>query len=138
MSTVVLWILFAVLICHGWTLLEATLLSARLPLLRQQAVAGSRGAGQLLLIKRTRIDDAISVILVLNTCGGTIGAGFAGAPAADGQGEVDGAIDALADIVGRRGAGGHVPTSDAAVDSRRSWREDVDHGGEGPRNRLSG
>ncbi len=82
MLALALWILLAVAICHGCSLLEATLLSIRLPVLRQQAVAGSRGAGQLLEIKRNRIDDAISLILVLNTWGGTVGASFAGAEAA--------------------------------------------------------
>jgi len=63
------------------SLLEATLLSARLVELRERAAAGNRGAGRLLEIKRTRIDDAISAVLTLNTVANTLGATLAGAQA---------------------------------------------------------
>ncbi|MGE3166456.1 MAG: hemolysin family protein [Planctomycetota bacterium] len=60
------------------SLLEAALLSARLFALTEQKEAGNRGAKLLLEIKQTRLDDAISAILTLNTIANTAGAALAG------------------------------------------------------------
>jgi CBS domain containing-hemolysin-like protein len=64
------------------SLLEAALLSARSSTLIELESRGNRGAGILLAIKRTQIDDAISAILILNTLANTLGATMAGAEAA--------------------------------------------------------
>ena len=64
------------------SLMEATLLSVRMATLTEQSRAGSRGARALLDLKRTRVDDAISVILILNTVANTVGAVLAGSEAA--------------------------------------------------------
>lgn len=64
------------------SLLEATLLSTRLPELSARRDRGDRGAALLLELKQQRIDDAISAILTLNTIAHTIGAALAGAQAA--------------------------------------------------------
>jgi CBS domain containing-hemolysin-like protein len=63
-------------------LLEATLLSARMATLSEQRDLGNRGAGLLHELKRNRVDDAISAILILNTISNTLGATLAGAQAA--------------------------------------------------------
>lgn len=64
------------------SLLEAALLSVRAAGLAERKAHGSRGAALLLEIKQTRIDDAITSILVLNTVANTLGATMAGAQAA--------------------------------------------------------
>jgi len=64
------------------SLLEATLLSAGLATLSALSSKGHRGAGVLLDLKRRRMDDAISGILMLNTLAHTLGATLAGAQAA--------------------------------------------------------
>jgi CBS domain containing-hemolysin-like protein len=64
------------------SLLEAALLSARSASLTQKCDLGSRGACLLLEIKQTRIEDAISAILTVNTVANTLGATLAGAQAA--------------------------------------------------------
>jgi CBS domain containing-hemolysin-like protein len=64
------------------SLLEAALLSVRIAPLIQQRSAGRRGAARLLELKQTRIDDAITAILTLNTVANTLGATLAGAQAA--------------------------------------------------------
>jgi len=81
MTLLVLAVAFALVVSHLCSLLEAALLSARLPALAGQAEAGSRGAARLLEIKQRRLDDAISAILILNTVANTLGATFAGAQA---------------------------------------------------------
>jgi CBS domain containing-hemolysin-like protein len=73
---------FALGISFLCSLLEAALLSARTASLTQKRSAGSRGAGWLLELKQTRIDDAISAILTVNTVANTLGATLAGAQAA--------------------------------------------------------
>jgi len=73
---------FALGISFTCSLLEATLLSARMAVLRVLAESGNSGAAKLLQIKRHRIDDAISAILTLNTVANTLGATLAGAQAA--------------------------------------------------------
>jgi len=73
---------FALGISFTCSLLEATLLSARLAALRVLAEAGNAGAAKLHQIKKHRIDDAISAILTLNTVANTLGATLAGAQAA--------------------------------------------------------
>ena len=73
---------FALGISFICSLLEATLLSARLASLSKMADAGNRGAAKLYKLKRNRIGDAISAILTLNTVANTLGATLAGAQAA--------------------------------------------------------
>jgi len=63
------------------SLLEATLLSARVVELAERKERGDRAAALLLDIKQNRIDDAISAILAVNTVANTIGAALAGAQA---------------------------------------------------------
>jgi CBS domain containing-hemolysin-like protein len=69
------------------SLLEAALLSAGNNELKARADAGQGGAARLLRIKETRLDDAISAILTLNTVAHTIGATMAGAEAAKAFGD---------------------------------------------------
>lgn len=64
------------------SVLEATLLSARVTELVGRKNSGDRGAAILLDLKQHRVDDAISAILTLNTIAHTIGAALAGAQAA--------------------------------------------------------
>jgi len=73
---------FALSVSFLCSLLEAALLSTRMVGLVQKRAAGSRGAARLLALKQTRIDDAISAILILNTVANTLGATMAGAKAA--------------------------------------------------------
>ncbi len=74
---------FALGVSFVCSLLEATLLSARIASLATLADAGNRGAAKLRSLKQLRIDDAISAILTLNTVANTLGATLAGAQAAD-------------------------------------------------------
>jgi CBS domain containing-hemolysin-like protein len=69
-------------------LMEVTLLSVRTSALLARQAAGSAGAVQLLEIKRSRLDDAIGAILVLNTLAITSGATLGGAQAARSFGEL--------------------------------------------------
>ncbi|MEM7247367.1 MAG: CNNM domain-containing protein [Acidobacteriota bacterium] len=64
------------------SVLEAVLLSARLPMLLERSREGDDGATRLLEIQREQIDDAISAILTLNTIAHTVGSVLAGAQAA--------------------------------------------------------
>lgn len=82
MIPLLLFVGFALGVSFLCSLLEATLLSSRTSNLSQRALAGSRGAGILLEIKRSRIDDAITAILAVNTVANTLGATMAGAQAA--------------------------------------------------------
>lgn len=79
---VVFWVAFAVVLCAICSTLESVLLSVRIPELIGLAKRGNRGARWLLDIKRERVGDAISAILIVNTVASTIGPGFAGASAA--------------------------------------------------------
>jgi len=81
-TLLLLYVGIAVGISFLCSLLEATLLSARSSNLREQSQTGNRGAAILLEIKQTRLDDAISAILALNTVSNTLGATLAGAQAA--------------------------------------------------------
>ena len=81
MTLLILFVGFALGISFLCSLLEATLLSVGMSTLSEQRDAGNRGAGWLLDLKRTRIDDAISAILILNTLANTLGATMAGAQA---------------------------------------------------------
>jgi len=74
---------FALGISFICSLLEATLLSSRIAWLSAMANAGNRGAAKLCKLKQSRIDDAISAILTLNTVANTLGATLAGAQAAN-------------------------------------------------------
>lgn len=76
-----LYVGFALGISFLCSTLEAALLSVRIAGLVEQSRAGSRGAGRLLALKKGRIDDAISAILILNTISNTLGATMAGAQA---------------------------------------------------------
>jgi len=82
LALLVLFVGFALGVSFLCSLLEATLLSVGMATLSEQRAAGNRGAGWLLDLKRTRIDDAISAILILNTLANTLGATMAGAQAA--------------------------------------------------------
>ena len=82
MIALAFWILLATVLCMTCSLLEATLLSVRMPKLLAAARRGDTGAMRLAEIKRGRTSDAISAILTINTLAGTIGAGFAGVQAA--------------------------------------------------------
>jgi len=73
---------FAIGVSFSCSLLEAALLSSRLATLDTLQRAGNRGAGLLAELKRTRVDDAISAILILNTLSNTLGATMAGSQAA--------------------------------------------------------
>lgn len=77
-ALLLLWVSGALGISFLCSLLEATLLSARLFALTEQKEAGNRGAKHLLEIKQLRLDDAISAILSLNTIANTAGAALAG------------------------------------------------------------
>lgn len=82
MTLLLVYVCFALGISFSCSLLEAGLFSARLATLSELAADGQRGAAKLLEIKRHRIDDAISAILMLNTVANTLGATLAGAEAA--------------------------------------------------------
>ena len=58
------------------SLLEAALLSVRKSALTERRDKGSSGAGYLLELKKSRLDDSISAILTLNTIAHTAGAGL--------------------------------------------------------------
>ena len=73
---------FALSVSFLCSLLEATLLSSRIAMLSEKRAQGNRGAGLLLDLKRSRIDDALSAILTINTVANTLGATMAGAQAA--------------------------------------------------------
>jgi len=87
MQVIIFWAFLAVIVSHVCSLLETTLLAVNLSTLLERRAAGSRGAAHLLQIKRHRIDDAISAILILNTISLTVGSAFAGAAAAASYGE---------------------------------------------------
>lgn len=82
MTLLVLYVVFALGISFLCSLLEATLLSVRIVWLTEKQAEGNRGAGLLLDLKQSRIDDALSAILTLNTVANTLGATLAGAQAA--------------------------------------------------------
>jgi CBS domain containing-hemolysin-like protein len=73
---------FALGVSFLCSLLEAALLSVRTSELTHRKARGSRGAGLLLELKQTRLGDAITAILTLNTVAHTLGATLAGAQAA--------------------------------------------------------
>jgi len=80
--TLVVSVAVAVSVSFLCSMMEAALLSVRMATLTDRARAGSAGAALLLDLKRRRIDDAISAILILNTLANTLGAVFAGSAAA--------------------------------------------------------
>jgi CBS domain containing-hemolysin-like protein len=77
-----LYVGFALTVSFLCSLLEAALLSVRLVSLNERRAGGSKGAAQLLHLKQTRINDAISAVLIINTIANTLGATMAGAQAA--------------------------------------------------------
>ena len=82
MLFLLLFVGFALGVSSLCSLLEAGLFASHLPLLAEQRDQGSVGAGKLYELKRTRLDDSISAILILNTIANTLGATLAGAQAA--------------------------------------------------------
>lgn len=88
MATLLLFVGFALSISFMCSLLEAGLLAVRDSTLSGLRDAGQVGAGYLLEIRRNRLDDAISAILILNTIAHTLGATMAGAQAAHVFGDV--------------------------------------------------
>ena len=96
---------FALAISFICSLLEATLLSARIGWLSVMAAAGNQGAGKLRALKQHRIDDAISAILTLNTVANTLGATH-GAGGGLGGRRTDGCCAGRPARRGRRAAGG--------------------------------
>jgi CBS domain containing-hemolysin-like protein len=83
----VVYVAAALSISFVCSILEATLLSARVSELIERKQRGDRGAALLLELKQERVDDAISAILTLNTIAHTIGAALAGAQAARAWGD---------------------------------------------------
>lgn len=81
MALILIYIVFSLVIACIFSLLEAVLLSARAASLFEHKNAGSVGAGLLLDIKQSRIDEAITAILTLNTAANTFGAAMSGAQA---------------------------------------------------------
>lgn len=81
------WVVVTVVMSHLCSLLEVTLFSVRTSALLERRAAGSLGAARLLEIKQTRVDDAISTILILNTVSITVGATLGGAYATELFGE---------------------------------------------------
>jgi len=82
MTLLVLIVSAALSISFLCSVLEATLLSVRVPELLGRKERGDQGAARLLELKQDRLDDSIASILVLNTIAHTIGASLAGAQAA--------------------------------------------------------
>jgi CBS domain containing-hemolysin-like protein len=82
MGLLLIYVCFALGVSFLCSLLEAALLSARIVPLSQRRAAGSKGAALLLELKQTRLEDAISAVLIINTVANTLGATMAGAQAA--------------------------------------------------------
>ncbi|WP_298356548.1 CNNM domain-containing protein [Rhodoblastus sp.] len=82
MTLLLVWTVLAAVSILLCSLLETTLFSVRISTLVDRSSSGSLGAGRLLDIKQSRIDDAIGAILILNTLASTIGLTLAGAQAA--------------------------------------------------------
>ena len=82
MGLLLLYVGIALSVSFLCSLLEATLLAARIASLSELRDRGNKGAGKLLELKKSRLDDAISAILTLNTVANTLGATLAGAQAA--------------------------------------------------------
>lgn len=83
MLQLVLYVGIAIGVSFLCSMMEATLLSVRMATLTDRARSGSRGARLMFDLKRHRIDDAISAILILNTVANTFGATLAGWKAAE-------------------------------------------------------
>ncbi|MEM1177356.1 MAG: CNNM domain-containing protein [Acidobacteriota bacterium] len=82
LALLVTYILFAVVTSFVCSILEAALLSVREGELEDRQARGDKAAGKLLTLKRERVDDAISAILILNTLAHTLGVAGAGIQAA--------------------------------------------------------
>jgi CBS domain containing-hemolysin-like protein len=80
-TLLLVYVAFALGVSFICSTLEASLLASRNANLAEQQARGSKGAGLLLELKRHRIDDAISAILVVNTIANTLGATMAGSQA---------------------------------------------------------
>ena len=81
MTLLVVIVVYTLGVSFFCSLLEAALFSSRLARLTHRRDQGSRGAALLLEIKETRMDDAISSILILNTLANTLGTVLAGVQA---------------------------------------------------------
>ncbi|MEM9557268.1 MAG: hemolysin family protein [Acidobacteriota bacterium] len=68
----------ALVVSFTCSILEAALLSVRSAELEDRKAQGSKGAARLLMLKRERLDDTISSILILNTLAHTFGVAGAG------------------------------------------------------------
>jgi CBS domain containing-hemolysin-like protein len=82
LTILLLYVGFALSVSFICSLLEAAFLSVRLGVLSERQAAGSHGSALLLELKRRRVDESISAILILNTVANTLGATMAGAEAA--------------------------------------------------------
>jgi len=80
-------ILLAGLLSGLCSVLEATLLSVKLPSLLALKASGNAGATALLAIRRNRTPDAIGAILIVNTFAVMVGSAFIGASASSVWGE---------------------------------------------------
>ncbi|MEL7061699.1 MAG: hemolysin family protein [Acidobacteriota bacterium] len=77
-TLLIVYVSVALVVSFMCSILEAALLSARLGTLETRRDSGDRGAELLLDLKRDRLDDAISSILILNTLAHTFGVAGAG------------------------------------------------------------
>lgn len=72
------WSLLAIVSVHLCSWLETVLFSARISMLLDYSGRGYGGARRLLEIKRSRMEDAISAVLIVNTITSTVGTTLAG------------------------------------------------------------
>ena len=78
MTLLIIYVSFAVITSFLCSILEAALLSVREGELEDRQARGDKAAQKLLTLKRDRVDDAISAILILNTLAHTLGVAGAG------------------------------------------------------------
>ncbi len=82
MFTLALIVTLALSISFLCSILEASLLSASVVELSRRKENGNKGAGLLLHLKESRLEDSIAAILTYNTIAHTVGAAMSGAQAA--------------------------------------------------------
>lgn len=73
------WSLLAIVVVHICSWLETVLFSVRISVLLDYSGRGYAGAQRLLTIRRSRMEDAISAVLIVNTIASTVGTTLAGA-----------------------------------------------------------
>lgn len=78
MTLLLLYVGLALVVSFTCSILEAAILSVRSAELENRKAQGSTAAGRLLTLKRDRLDDTISSILILNTLAHTFGVAGAG------------------------------------------------------------